>query len=189
MWFFRGCSPCRNYDTTPRHTWLILCTLQTTLDSTVQWSCMNLDHWFYCNLPGETLVENSKTHGTSSNFNKVPTYVNCTRRFTICNSNRHISETSSTSCRAIQREKGIDRQWPERRKMSEEKEKAKSLQVAGTLVPRQKAIGCCAREKGASKSHLVRRWKTQSALRDATFLLPSVCCRVLRCRVFILWNF
>jgi DNA topoisomerase IB len=35
---------------------------------------MKLDPWFYYNLPGETLVENSKTHGTSSNFNKPPAY-------------------------------------------------------------------------------------------------------------------
>jgi len=65
------------------------------------------------------------TRQTSSNFNKPPTYVHCTRRFTICNSNRHISETSSISCRAIQREKGIHRQRPERRKMSEEKRETK----------------------------------------------------------------
>ncbi len=32
------------------------------------------------------------------------------------------------------------------------KEKQKSPQVAGTLVPRQKAMGCCPREKAASKS-------------------------------------
>jgi hypothetical protein len=128
-----------------RDTWLMFYTLHTTLDSTVQWSCMKLGHWFYYKLPGETLVQNSKAHGTSSNFNKPPTYVTCTRRFPIRNSNRHISETSCTSRRAIQREKGIDWQWPERRKMSEEKRK--SLQVAGTVVPRQKAIGCCARER------------------------------------------
>jgi hypothetical protein len=126
MWFFLWCSLSRNYDTTTRHTWLIFCTLHPTLDSTVQWSCMKLDHWFYNNLPGEILVQNSKTHGTSSNFNKPPTYVNCRRRFTICNSNRHISETSSTSCRTIQREKEIDRQWPERKKLSEERRETKS---------------------------------------------------------------
>jgi hypothetical protein len=144
---------------------------------------MKLDHWFYYNLPGETLVQNSKTHGTSSNFNKPHTYANCTRRFTIRNSNRLISKTSCTSRKAIQCEKGIDRQWPERRKMSEEK--PKSLQVAGTVLPRQKAIDCCAREKVVSKRHLLGRWQTHSALRDATFLLPSVSCRVLSRRVFI----
>jgi len=69
-------------------------------------------------------------------------------------------------------------------KCRKRKEKPNSLQVAGTLVPRQKAIGCCAREKGASKSHLVGRWKLQSALRDTTFLLPSVSCRVLCSRVW-----
>jgi hypothetical protein len=125
MWFFRVCSPSRN-DTTRRHTWLIFCTLHTTLDSTVQWSCMKLDRWFYYNLRGETLVQNSKTHGTSSNFNKPATYVKCTRMFTRCNSNLHISETISTSSRAIPREKEIDRKWRERRKMSEEKRETKN---------------------------------------------------------------
>ncbi len=188
MWFFRGCSPSRN-DTIPRHTWLIFCPLHTTLDSTVQWSCTKLDHWFFYNLTGETLVENIKTHGTPSNFNKPRTYVNYTRRFRICNSNRHISEKSSTSCRAIQREKGIDRAWPERGKMSEEKrEPKKSTSCRYTLVPVWKAIAYCARDKAVSKSELLGRWKTQSALRDATFLLPSVSCRVLRRRVFIFRN-
>jgi hypothetical protein len=71
--------------------------------------------------------------------------------------------------------------------MSEEKrETKKSTSYTYTLVPRQKAIGCCAREKAASKSDLLGRWKTQSALRGATFLLPSVFCRVLSSRVFIL---
>jgi len=146
MWFFRVCSHSRN-DTTPRHTWLIFCTLHTTLDSTVQWSCTKLDPWFYYNLPGETLVQNSKTHRPSSSFNKPATNVNCTRKYTRRNSNRHISETSSTSSRAIQRGKGIERQWPERRKMSERKEKPKVKKLQVTRVPRQKAIGCCARER------------------------------------------
>jgi len=70
-------------------------------------------------------------------------------------------------------------------KYRKREEKQKSQQVAGTVVPRQKAVGCCAREKAASKSHLLGRLKTQSALRDAAFLLPSVSCRVLRSRVFI----
>jgi hypothetical protein len=39
------------------------------LDSALQGSYMKLDHWFYYNLPQETMVENSKTHRTSSNFN------------------------------------------------------------------------------------------------------------------------
>ncbi len=148
---------------------------------------MNLDHWFYYNLPSETLFQNSKTHGTSSNFNKPSTCVNCTRSFTICNSNRHISETSSTSCREIQREKGIYRQTVAgaKKNVGREKRNQKSLQVAGTLAPRQEESGCCAMEKTASKSHLLGRWKTQSALRDATFLLPPVSCRVMRSRVFI----
>jgi hypothetical protein len=37
-------------------------------------------------------------------------------------------------------------------KYRKRKEKEKIPQVAGTRVPRQKAIGCCAREKAASKS-------------------------------------
>jgi hypothetical protein len=147
---------------------------------------MKLDHWFYHNLPGETLVENSKTHGTSSNINKPPTYVNCTRRFTICNSNRHISETSAHRVEQSRAKKELTDSGRSEKKYRKRKEKPKVLQVAGTLVPRQKAIGCCAREKAASKSHLLGRWNTQSGLRDATFLLPSVSCRVLRSRVLIL---
>jgi hypothetical protein len=108
---------------------------------------MELDHWLYYNLPGETLVQNSKTHGPSSSFNKPPTYVNCTRKYTIRNSNRHISETSSISSKAIQRGKGIDRRWPERRKMSEEKTETKKSTSCRYVVPRQKAIGCCAWER------------------------------------------
>ncbi len=49
----------------------------------------------------------------------------------------------------------------------------------------KKTIACYARENAGSKSHLLGSWKTQSAHRDPTFLLPSVCCRVLRRRVFI----
>jgi hypothetical protein len=78
-------------------------------------------------LPGETLVENSNTHRTSSNFNKPPTYVNCTQSFIICNSNLHMSKTSYTTCRAFRREKGSDRKWPKRRKMSEEESEIKKV--------------------------------------------------------------
>jgi hypothetical protein len=138
VWIFDGCSPSRN-DITRRHTALIFCTLHTTLDSTVQWSYMKLDHWFYYNLPGETLVGNSKTHGTSSNFNKPPTYVNCTRSFIICNSNLHMSKTSCTTCWAIRREKGSDREWPERRKMSEEESETNKVYKL-RLPPRKAAI-------------------------------------------------
>jgi hypothetical protein len=147
VWTFHGFCPSRN-DTTPRHTRLIFCTLHTTLDSTVQWSYMKLDHWFYYNLPGETLVRNSKTHGTSSNFNKPPTYVNCTRSFNICNSNLHMSKTSCRTCRAIRREKGGDREWPERRKMSEEESETKKLYKLH-LPPRQEVISFLLR-KGES---------------------------------------
>jgi hypothetical protein len=53
---------------------------------------MKLDHWFYYSLPGET-IQNSKTHGSSSNFNKPPTSVNCTRSNIIC--------MSKTSCKRV----------------------------------------------------------------------------------------
>jgi len=72
-------------------------------------------------------------------------------------------------------------------KCRKRKEKPKVLRVAGTRVPRQKARVCCAREKAASKSHLLGR--RESAHRDATFLLPSVSCRVTRSRVFIFLKF
>jgi hypothetical protein len=64
--------------------------------------------------------------------------------------------------------------------------KVPKLQVR-TLVPRLKAIGCCAREKAASKSTSWGGGKTQSALPQHTFLLPSVSCRVLCSRVLILF--
>jgi len=72
-----------------------------------------------------------------------------------------------------------------KKNVGREKEKPKTLQAAGITVPTQKTIVCYARENAASKSHLLGRWETQSAHRDPTFLLPSVCCRVLRSRVFI----
>jgi hypothetical protein len=60
-------------------------------------------------------------------------------------------------------------------KYRKRKEKPKSLQVAGTLVPRQKAIGCCAREKDASKSHLVGGGKRSQLFETPHFsFLPSV---------------
>jgi hypothetical protein len=93
---------------------------------------MKLDHWFYYNLPGETLVETSKAHGTSSNFNKPQTYVNSTRSFITCNSNLHMSKTSCTTCRAIRRENGSDREWLEQRKMSDEESETKDLQATAT---------------------------------------------------------
>jgi len=139
------------------------------------------------NLPGETLVKNSKTHGTSSNINKPLTYVNCTRRFTICNSNRHISETSYKSCRTIPRETGIDRRWPERKKMSEEERETKISTSCRYASTQTESNWLLRKGEAASKSYLLGRWKTQSALRDATFLLPSVSCRVLRSRVLILF--
>jgi hypothetical protein len=175
MWFFRGCSPSRN-DTTPRYKRLIFWTLHTTLESRVQWSCMKLDHWFYYNLPGETLVQNSKTHRTSSNSNKPPTYVKCTRMFTICNSNR----IRQSSARKELTDSGGSEEKPRKRK-----EKPKSLQAACTRVPWQKTIAWYARENAACKSDLLGRWKTQLAHGDPTFVVHSVCCRVLRRRVFV----
>ncbi len=103
-------------------------------------------------LPGETLVENSKTHRTSSNFNKPPTYVNCTQSFIICNSNLHMSKTSCTTCRAIRREKGSDREWPERRKMSEEESEIKKSTIYSYHRDKKQFLSCCAREKAASNS-------------------------------------
>jgi len=151
---------------------------------------MKLDHWFYYYLTGETLVQNSKTHGTSSNFNKPATYVNCTRSFRICNSNRHISETSSTSCRQSSTKKEFtDRQWRERRKMSEKKRETKkstSCRYASTQTENNWLLR---KGEAASKSHLLGRWKSQSALGDVTSLLPSVSCRVLRRGVFIFLKF
>ncbi len=188
MWFFRGCSPSRN-DTTPRYKRLIFWTLHTTLDSTVQWSWMKLDHWFYYNLPGETLVQNSKTHGTSSHFNKPPTYVKCTRMFPICNSivtspKQAPHRRGQSSAEKELRDSGRGEEHCRKRK-----EKPKSLQVAGTRVPRQKTIAFYAKENAGSKSQPLGRWKTQSAHRDPTFVLPSVCCRVLRRPVFFFFNF
>jgi hypothetical protein len=55
------------------------------------------------------------------------------------------------------------------------KEKPKNLQGAGIRVPKQKALACYARENAASKSHLLGRWKTQSAHRTPHLsFLPSV---------------
>jgi len=51
-------------------------------------------------------------------------------------------------------------------KCQKRKEKQKSPQVASTLVPRQKGIGCCAREKAASKS--VPRGEVENAVSSST---------------------
>jgi hypothetical protein len=59
------------------------------------------------------------------------------------------------------------------------KEEPKSLQVAGTVVPRQKVIGCCAREKAASKSTSWGGGKRSQLFETPHFsFLPSLaaCC-------------
>ncbi len=146
VWIFHGCSPSRN-DTTPRHTRLIFCTLHTTLDSTVQWSYMKLDHWFYYNLQGKQWSKTAR-HTRPFKLQQTPNLCECTRSFIICNSNLHMSETSSTTCRAMQRERGMDREGPERRKMSEEESETKKV-YEQQLPPRQEAISFLLR-KGES---------------------------------------
>jgi hypothetical protein len=64
------------------------------------------------------------------------------------------------------RKKLTDSGWSEE-KCRKRKEKQKILQGAGTRVPREKTIACYGRENAASKSHLLGRWKTQSAHRTA----------------------
>jgi hypothetical protein len=79
---------------TPRHTWLILCTLHTTLDSTVQRSCMNLEQWFYYYTQGKHWSKTARHTGPLHTSTNPPTSVNCTRNFIICNTNLHLSQTS-----------------------------------------------------------------------------------------------
>jgi hypothetical protein len=50
-----------------------------------------------------------------------------------------MSKTSYTMGRAIRREKGSDREWPKRRKMSEEESETKKVYNL-QLQPRQEAI-------------------------------------------------
>jgi hypothetical protein len=52
------------------------------------------------------------------------------------------------TCRAIRREKGSDREWPERRKMSEEESETQKV-YKPQLPPRQEAISFLLR-KGES---------------------------------------
>ncbi len=189
MWFFRGCSPSRNYDTTPRHTWLIFCTLHTTLDSTVQWSCIKLDHWFYFNLPGEFWSKTARQTGPlQTSTNPQPMWIvdgglqYATAIVTSPKQAPHRVGQSSAKKELTDSDRSEE-------KCRKREEKPKVLQVAGRLEPRQTAIACCAREKAASKSHLLGRWKMQSALGDPTFLLPSISCRFMRSSVFIFLKF
>jgi hypothetical protein len=50
-----------------------------------------------------------------------------------------MSKTSCTTGRAIRREKGSDREWPERGKISEEKSETKKVYNL-QLQPRQEAV-------------------------------------------------
>jgi len=61
------------------------------------------------------------------------------------------------------------------KKCRKRKQEPKVLQVAGTPVPRQKAIGCCARENAASKSHLLGGGKRSQLIETPHFsFLPSL---------------
>jgi hypothetical protein len=59
---------------------------------------MKLDHWFNYNLHAET-IQNRKTDGRSSRFNKPATSVICTRSYITCNNNLH---KTKTSCKHVQ---------------------------------------------------------------------------------------
>jgi hypothetical protein len=71
--------------------------------------------------------------------------------------------------------------------MSEEERETKSSTSCRYVSTQTESNWLLRTGEAASKTHLSGRWKTQSALRNATFLLPSVSCRVLRSRVFILF--
>jgi len=129
---------------------------------TVQFSEVSTPHWTvqfseatWSSTTG-SIITSQGTHwsktarrtGPLQTSTNPPTYVNCTRRFIICNSNLHMSKTSCTTWRAIQREKGSDREWPERRKMSEEESETKKVYNL-QLPPRQEAISFLLR-KGES---------------------------------------
>jgi hypothetical protein len=73
------------------------------------------------------------------------------------------------------------------KKCRKRKEKPKFLQVAGTLVPRQKAVRHCARERLHLKVPSWGGGKRSQLFENATFFLPSVSCRVLRSPVLILF--
>jgi hypothetical protein len=143
---------------------------------------MKLDHWFYRGNTGP------KQQDTRDLF-KLQQTPNLCELYTEVYNMQQQSSHLRNKLHIVLGQSSAKKEWTDSGRSEEKcrkrKEKPKSLQVAGTLVPRQKATGCCAREKAASKSHLVGRWKTQSALGDATFVLPSVSCRILRSRVFI----
>jgi hypothetical protein len=90
-----------------------------------------LDHLFYYYPKGEHWSKQQDTR--SSDFNKTRTYVNRTQSFTICDGNLHTSETIFTTCVRQHRERGIDREWMEQRKMSAQKTESKQSTTCSRL--------------------------------------------------------
>jgi hypothetical protein len=137
--------PSRNY-TTPRHSWLIFCTLQTTLYSTFQEDPRSSTTGSIITSQGRR--SKSKTHGTSSNFNKPPTSCELyTELYNMQHKPSHV-ENKLQTCRAIRREKESDTEWPERRNVRRGKcnEKVYKLQ----LPPTQESISFLVRKRESS---------------------------------------
>jgi hypothetical protein len=75
----------RDFRLQSSQSWNLLANLQNT----ESWGLPTLE--YIVHFSWETM-QNSKTHRTSSKFNKTPTSVNCTGSYIICNSNLHISK-------------------------------------------------------------------------------------------------